>query len=349
MSLSVSHLFMSPRSALFAALAYLSAVQPLAYMFFVKIASDVVLIGLWPLRKARRLARFNKQLLEGNSDALLKIDADGKILFASSAVRELGGFDPRQMIGQQALDMVQPDYVAEVLHAHAQALGNVGQAFTVEYEAILPNGAVRWFETRTRALHTHNGLSRRAKGTVSSIRDVTERKTKEIELIRQANTDVLTGLPNRRAFFASLEQCLAAITQGDSACYVLAICDLDHFKSINDRCGHAAGDIVLKAFANIAISCLGTDHKIGRIGGEEFGILLSVTRVQDALAQCQNLRSQFAASAITLPNGTVEFASCSIGLSRLVSGSSTNSIFAAADGALYRAKELGRNRLQFAV
>jgi diguanylate cyclase (GGDEF)-like protein/PAS domain S-box-containing protein len=324
-----------------------TAMQPLLIISIVTVSALVmIIIDLLVLQQTHAAQRQHyARLLQDNSDALLKIDTNGKILFASPAVRDLGGFDPHQLVGQQALDLVQPGDIASVQQAHAQALANPGHSYSVEYQVLLPNGVTRWFETRTRAVCNIHGES---EGAISSIRDVTERKSLETRLSFEANTDALTGLPNRRAFFSSVRESLA--NAGPVAgCCALAICDLDYFKSINDRYGHAAGDTVLQAFGLIAKTTLRATDMIGRIGGEEFGILICDATPEEGLAICERLRLAFAATPIMLTDGTYISATCSLGMTRLAPARTVDVAFAQADAALYQAKNLGRNRLQHAA
>lgn len=157
------------------------------------------------------------------------------------------------------------------------------------------------------------------------------------ELRRDALTDPLTGLPNRRAFFNSLTQQTAS---GEPAC--VAIIDIDHFKQVNDRLGHAAGDAVLRRFAEIARSSFRGNDMVGRIGGEEFAVILRGVTVEQACMVCQRLTDRFADALIETPFGPVQV-TISTGIAAI--GSDGEAVMAAADSALYAAKRGGRSRL----
>lgn len=162
------------------------------------------------------------------------------------------------------------------------------------------------------------------------------------QLIRLASRDVLTGLLNRRRTIELATRALSdAISQRRPL--TLGIIDLDHFKTINDRCGHAVGDYVLKEFARIGRESLRATDVFGRWGGEEFLIVLPDTTLDTALAGMERLR--IAALAIELPSsGAGLRISFSAGLATSELGVATlDDVIAQADAALYEAKQRGRN------
>lgn len=161
------------------------------------------------------------------------------------------------------------------------------------------------------------------------------------ELELAAATDSLTGLPNRRAFLERLAQVTAS---GRPAC--LAILDIDHFKQINDRYGHIAGDAVLSAFGALAASAVRCTDMVARIGGEEFAVLLPDTTLEQGELVCDRLMRRAAETALATAAGPVRI-TISTGVAQL--DSDGTAAMAAADRALYRAKESGRARLQVAA
>ncbi len=157
------------------------------------------------------------------------------------------------------------------------------------------------------------------------------------ELRRAAMTDALTGLPNRRAFFDAL-----AVQSAKSAPACVAMIDIDHFKQVNDRLGHAAGDAVLRRFADLARANFRVTDMIGRIGGEEFAVILPDTGIDQACAICQRLVDCLAGAQIMTLLGPVQV-TISTGIA--VIGNDGDAAMAAADAALYAAKRAGRSRL----
>lgn len=159
----------------------------------------------------------------------------------------------------------------------------------------------------------------------------------QIDVIRKtANTDYLTGLPNRRHFFNQVE---ASLKRGlDSM--ALALMDLDHFKVVNDNYGHDAGDMVLKETAKLLTKHFG-DYKISRFGGEEFCVFLPSTDIEQANDLMNNFRHAIA-NKVFKHKGKVIKCTISIGLTNVVKRN-VESMLSAADKHLYAAKAQGRN------
>ena len=158
---------------------------------------------------------------------------------------------------------------------------------------------------------------------------------------RLARRDELTGLNNRRAFYeqgqAMLEDCAKSDAQ-----LAMIISDVDHFKKINDTWGHSSGDKVLQAIADVHKRCLGDDALCARLGGEEFGVLLLVTKPEHACDVAESLRVCLMETQIDCGEGLVSV-TASFGVA--LGETTLEALFRQADAALYRAKELGRNRV----
>jgi diguanylate cyclase (GGDEF)-like protein len=161
-----------------------------------------------------------------------------------------------------------------------------------------------------------------------------------------ATTDPLTGLLNRRGFFESAATLMARHRRAMTPISVLAF-DLDHFKSINDRCGHAVGDAVLQLFAKVVRQTMRTNDIIGRLGGEEFVAVLPGT-LADAAIAAERVRSAFAGASV-VRNGQLVAATVSIGVACGSPLTAIDLIIARADTALYRAKTNGRDRVETAT
>ena len=128
----------------------------------------------------------------------------------------------------------------------------------------------------------------------------------------------------------------------------LAVFDIDRFKQVNDRYGHAAGDEVLKTFARMARKVVREDDRIARLGGEEFAVLLSETTLDQAMTICERLRKSIE-NETTYFEGHEIRVSVSGGIALLVQSDGLAYAMAAADTALYEAKRAGRNRLALAA
>lgn len=173
----------------------------------------------------------------------------------------------------------------------------------------------------------------------SATREASDLRKKLEEARDNARRDPLTDLPNRRAFEEAFS---AQMASGEKVC--VAVCDVDHFKSVNDRFGHAVGDRVLKAIAE-ALTETCTGHLVARYGGEEFAVLFSGLEADAARGILETARMSVAAKRYRLresdaPLGEVTF---SAGLTRVSSDEMLPTAFQRADRLLYAAKEGGRN------
>lgn len=163
----------------------------------------------------------------------------------------------------------------------------------------------------------------------------------------QTTRDHLTGVNNRATVLGYLEK-HTDLTRRYRRPLSVVLCDLDRFKEVNDTYGHATGDLALKRFGMVLLRRLRTCDYAGRIGGEEFLLVLPETQLDEALAVAEDLRKSFAQEPISPPGGAAPFhVQASFGVAQLLEGDLTaGSLFGRADLALYRAKALGRNRVE---
>jgi diguanylate cyclase (GGDEF)-like protein len=160
-----------------------------------------------------------------------------------------------------------------------------------------------------------------------------------------ASTDPLTGLFNRRGFSEACGRVIEREAMSGRPVTVL-IFDIDHFKSINDRFGHPAGDEILKLFSVVVSSSLRLSDLSGRIGGEEFAALLPCS-LEEGVLVAERIRRVFQSSDIVCEEGPVD-TTVSIGVAGGPAGTELEVLLAAADTALYQAKRTGRNKVEAA-
>ena len=164
-------------------------------------------------------------------------------------------------------------------------------------------------------------------------------------LLHQATHDALTGLPNRRSILEKLDQELArASRSGDGL--AVGMCDIDHFKQVNDTHGHQTGDDVLRGFAGILRESLRPYDSAGRIGGEEFLVIAPMPAGSDSASVFDRLAARIAKSQIPTRSGVLSV-TVSIGVACAMPGSTGDQMQDRADAALYRAKSAGRNRVAY--
>jgi diguanylate cyclase (GGDEF)-like protein/PAS domain S-box-containing protein len=310
----------------------------LAVLFLTALPVSATLWQQDQLRLALSESEARYRLLADHAtDIMLTLEPDGTIRFASPAVRELGYFDPADLIGVNAAALVYLPDRERVSGVHVSALRDPDQTFRVEYRAVRADGSLGWFETNTRAVRGADGM---IGAVINVIRALDERKEREAELERAAATDPLTGLLNRAGFGRAAIEALAAARNGTPS--TLAILDLDHFKAINDSWGHAVGDNALLMVADLLREHVRDGDDVGRIGGEEFAILFRGLTHGAAAPVCDRLRTLLAEER--LPDSDIGV-TMSAGLAELCPGLELDPIFEAADRALYRAKAGGRNRI----
>lgn len=163
------------------------------------------------------------------------------------------------------------------------------------------------------------------------------------DLARRSTTDLLSGVLNRRGFEEAAAAKLAA-AEGASAPVAIILCDIDHFKAVNDSYGHAFGDHVIAQTGALLRGFSHGGRIAARLGGEEFALLLSGQRLDDARNIAEAIRRKFAATPFRIDGETVTF-SASFGVALRAPGESLLDMLARADDALYLAKERGRNRV----
>ncbi len=287
-------------------------------------------------------ARF---VIENAAEGFCVLARDGGIVEVNEAFTAMaGGDEGRLPAGAALLDLVDP--------ADAPAMRRILDA-TVAAGA--GSGAVRLRRAAGAAIEVEVSAYFRPEngGEILGVfRDVTERKAMERTLERLASTDPLTGATNRRRFLEALEaEIRRAVRHGHPLS--VAMMDIDHFKRLNDGYGHAAGDAGLVHFTELVRRRLRQTDLLGRLGGEEFAVLLPETPPADAVAVAEDLRRRCAESALEHDGQRLRF-TVSVGVAGFAGGGggggggaapTPHALLAEADQALYRSKQEGRDRV----
>jgi diguanylate cyclase (GGDEF)-like protein/PAS domain S-box-containing protein len=297
--------------------------------------------------------RFTRSVLDGMSAHVCVIDATGVIVTVNRAWLAFAAGDGGSLddlreganyLGacEVAASMSTPDSkeAAQFLALLRELLSGHRTHFELEYPCHSPSEQ-RWFMVRA----SHIEASDPPRYVIE--RDnVTALELAQQALALQATTDELTGVANRRAFFQALGVEFAKLRRHPgSPCSVMAL-DLDHFKNVNDTWGHAAGDAVLKHFAQVVGGHTREGDVLGRTGGEEFTMILPDTALDEAEALGERLRLQVSLAPLQFDGHTISI-TVSIGVAMLTA-SDTNAAeaVARADHALYEAKHAGRNTVR---
>ena len=278
-----------------------------------------------------------------SADWIWEADASACYTYASEGVYSLLGYSPEQVVGQTPFDFMTAEEAARV-RPQFLAIAQQAVAFKdLENQVIDASGQAHDTLTSGVPIRDHSGACVGYRGLD---RDVTERKRLEAELARQAHVDYLTGLCNRRHFMELGEAEFRRAARYGKMLSVGMI-DIDNFKSINDTYGHAAGDAVLKALAEVCGQTLRDVDIVGRLGGEEFAVLMPETESEATFEAAERLR--LALASVEVPLESRAFAikfTVSIGVANIrLADDCLERLLHRADLALYRAKSCGKNRV----
>ena len=290
----------------------------------------------------RESERNYRRLFENMQDVYYRTNAQGVLVHVGPAVRKVLGYEPHEIEGRTA-EAFYPR--ASDRDALKKAILEHGEVSDFPGQMVRRDGTVIDISISSRALFSSDG---QFEGMEGLYRDVTQRKNLERELQRLATTDMLTGLVNRRAF---LERAQLALQhhQASGDPLALLMLDMDHFKSINDRFGHLEGDQVLGMFARTVQALLPPEGLAGRLGGEEFSVLLPGLGMPEARAVAESLLRGVRAMDLSSPPAVLHSGwrlTVSIGLACARPGDrSLHDLIDRADQALYLAKHRGRDQI----
>ena len=256
------------------------------------------------------------------------------------------------VLGYKPEDLQQPGGTTQTIHpddaamvkAHYEKLRHArdGEVRRLEYRARHAEGQWVWLSGRETSFE--RGPDGLVKQIVGISQDITTRKAAQERLAYQANYDALTGLSNRHHFWTGLQSVLrrASIEQSGTA---LCLFDVDHFKDINDRYGHAAGDEVLEAIGGIVRAELRSIDVTGRLGGDEFCFALPRTDRDECARVAERVRERLGTLAFGMAAGSTFSVSATFGVAESDGDIDAKELMETADRALYRAKSAGRNRV----
>jgi diguanylate cyclase (GGDEF)-like protein/PAS domain S-box-containing protein len=286
-------------------------------------------------RRAFEDSASGMALIEGRGEHV------GRFREVNRALVQISGYTPEELLEMSYWDLVHPDEVETMRRGVAELVMGRSDSFQAELRMVGAGGIQHWINFNVSLLRDAEGEPINA---VVQAQDVTERKRFETELQYLADHDPLTGIYNRRRFAAELERELAAAVRYSTG-GALLILDLDAFKLVNDSRGHTAGDELLVAVARAIKGRVRTSDIVGRLGGDEFGIVLPHADRDQAVATAESLRAVVGA-AVDVHGGAMVTTSVGVatfghhedprGVERLVTD---------ADAAMYSAKQAGRDRV----
>ena len=268
--------------------------------------------------------------------------ADGRFLYLNSRCEEFFELSAAALLADIGLfwKLVHRGDLAHVQAVNAAANRN-GGLFDCEFRVVTPSGKEKWIHASSRPNPSPPGEPVVWSGYMT---DITQTKLLEAELRQLATTDAMTGLANRHYFLRQMELEMERFYRTPRNNGLLML-DLDHFKQINDTHGHGAGDFVLQVFGERLRATLREADLAGRIGGEEFLVILPETDLNGAKPFAERFRKALASLPVPLPGCELEV-TCSLGLAERTPGDlDAGQMLARADAGLYRAKVEGRNRV----
>lgn len=301
------------------------------------IATDVTERRL-AVQRLRESEERYRLLFERNLAGVYRSNLEGTILDCNDALARIFGYrDCEQLKGQSAFTLYSTGEERQRLLTQVRERGTLSN---MEVRMRRRDGTPVWVIENMTLLD--NGI---LEGTII---DVTDRKTAQEQMEYQAYHDALTGLPNRLLFRDRIVIALAHAKRYRTSVAVVFL-DLDHFKLVNDSLGHTVGDALLQEVARRLILAIRADDTVARMGGDEFTVLLTDIKETGSSA----IVAQKLLEAVSRPmmiEGHELFVTTSIGVSLFPEdGNDAETLLKRADGAMYRAKEAGRNNFQFAT
>ena len=267
---------------------------------------------------------------------------DGNIVAVNRKFEEIFGYEREEIQGMRKEILYPSDDTHKAINEAAASLLANDETYQGEWKMKHKNGTIFWCAVSAKSISEKT----REEGIIWLFEDITQRKRSEEELLRLANYDSLTGLPNRSLFIDRLEQGIGRTRRQDSLLGLLYI-DLDRFKIINDSMGHTIGDELLKCVAGRLFECVRNSDTVCRLGGDEFTIILpEMQDISDAGKVAEKILMVMNDSFNL--NGEKVNISPSIGVSIFPDDAEEiESLMKNADSAMYHAKSKGRNNYQY--
>jgi diguanylate cyclase (GGDEF)-like protein/PAS domain S-box-containing protein len=264
----------------------------------------------------------------------------GGFLRVNSALCEILSYEEAELLGLCFQDITHPGDLGADVELVEQLLAGEIPSYLLEKRYLRPDRSPHWAKISVSLIRTDEGEPLHF---VVHVEDIHERKLADRRLRRQADHDPLTGLLNRRRLLEELELCIAQVASRDTAAELILL-DLDHFKQVNDRLGHGAGDRTLVTAAQALQQRLRTTDTLARLGGDEFA---AIVHTDDDPANGNRIAEELL-TAIRASKPTADASppllTASAGIAAISADTTTKATLEAADRALYRAKKAGRNR-----
>ena len=281
--------------------------------------------------------------IKGANVGVWDLHVDSELIYYSAIWKSMLGYKENELSDKrtEGIELLHPDDRDGVLRCLNDFVTGVSTIYETEFRIRHKLGHYVNIHSNAAAVKNDAGKVVRVVGTYV---DISERKLAEEKLNYQSSHDELTGLVNRREFERRADELLSSIADGGQE-HALCYIDLDQFKVVNDTCGHAAGDTLLRQLGALMKKVMRDDDTLGRLGGDEFGVLVKNCSIEDSFKVASSIKSiignyqfiyQERSFVVTASMGLVPICDAETTLSQLLQN---------ADAACYFAKDYGRNRI----
>lgn len=288
----------------------------------------------------RQRARFAALADHACGSAVFTLDTEGRVSSWSRSAERYEGLSAGEALGLSLQTLLERSHFAADARALLGEAARNADSVAAGWR-LASGGNPAWASITLRAVRAADGA---LDGFVAIASDTTPSSGREAELRRLAETDSLTGMLNRRAFFDTARAALHCMRKQAGTMAIVAF-DLDQFKALNDSHGHGAGDAALRALADAALGDVRRGDLVGRLGGDEFAIALPRTDLARATAIAERLRARVEALRISHRGATLRLTASFGVATQTTRREPFEETLARADAALYRAKAEGRNRV----
>lgn len=311
--------------------------------------------------KSQDIAELYRYMIEGSRDVVFLLDARGRFVYLNDRIKPLLGYQKEELLGVHFSSLLHPDDMKKSENAYAQCINNAGRStkrgVQLRVRHKFGDGDFRYFDIKLSAVPEKIGLAflddlgevdnaDRRVVIYGAARDITQLKSLEHIIKTNTNYDYLTGLPNRALLQDRVKHAIARARR-EALKFAVMFIDLDGFKQVNDVFGHSAGDILLQAVAQRLGACLRETDTLARVGGDEFVLLLPMTRNAE---EVRGIAAKLIAEINTayVFNGNSISLSASIGIALFPdNGENFDSLVDAADNAMYHIKHKQKNGFAF--
>ena len=284
-----------------------------------------------------------RETFDNASVGIMHSSLDRRVLMVNRKFCEMVGYSAEELQQGLVRRIHHPEDTDADQHLEKRLVAGEIDSFSFEKRYVRKDGSMFWAH---RTVSLAGDGAGKPRYFIRIIEDISTRKQAELQLRQLAHHDTLTGLPNRTLFYDRLTQSLMQARRNDEMVGVMFL-DLDRFKLINDTLGHAMGDLLLRQVAHRLIACVRASDTVSRLSGDEFGIILGeMATARTAQPVAEKIVRMFQAPFVLADEA--RHVTMSIGISLYpTDAKDEETLIKAADVAMYRAKEAGRNSFRF--